>query len=199
MAVLTGKAADVYIATGSGTSFTAEATSLVSGTTYQISNTSKRRWDPTATFTVYDGGVAIDPGGYYLIHATGKVQLVAAPSGAVTVTGKYLSASQLGQATDWTLDAGYNLQPSAVFGATWEAYTPTQGKGTATVKRFTNQDGYFTTYGGQLFLLELHLVSTAQKLVCYGHANASVDAAAGALVTESISFTTWGAVDYVSS
>lgn len=199
MAVLAGKGGDVYIATDAGTSFTAEATTLVSGTTYQINNTSKRRLDPTATYTVYDGGVAVDPGGYYLIHATGKVVFVTSPGGAVTVTGKYLTASAFSQATEWSINYGFSTQPSAVFGATWEAHTSTTGKGSCSIKRFANQDGYFRTKAGQIFLLELHLVATAQKVVCYGYADASISANNTALVEESVSLTISGAVDYVSS
>lgn len=199
MAVLAGSGGDIYIATGSGSTFTTEATTLVSGTTYQINDTSKRRWDPTATFIVYDGGSPVDAGLYYLIHATGKVQFISAPGGAVTVSGKYLTVSQFAQATEWSVTAGFSLQPSAVFGATWEANTATQGKGTAMVKRFTNQDGYFTTYGGQLFLLELHMVAGAQKMVCFGYADHAIDVSNTGLTTESPSFTLSGAVDYVSS
>lgn len=199
MAVLTGKGGDVYIATGAGTTFTTEACSVVSGTTYQINNTAKRRWDPTAAVTVYDGGTPVDSSAYYLIHATGKIVFDSAPGGAVTVSGKYLTASQYGQAFDWSANIGYNLAPAAVFGDSWESHKATLGKGTATIKRFTNQDGYFVTNGGSLFLLELHMVSGTQKLVCYGYADNSVDQSLGNLTTENASFTLSGAADYVSS
>lgn len=198
MAVLAGSGGDIYIATDAGTAFTAEACSVVSGTTYQINNTSKRQWDPTATFIVYDGGVAISSADYSLIWATGKIVLDAAPGGAVTVTGAYLATSQYAQATEWTLNMGYSLQPSAVFGATWEANTPTLGKGTATIKRFMNADGYFHANIGQVFLLELRVTSTA-KYFCYGFADHSPDVPLSGLAAESTSFTLHGAVDFVSS
>jgi len=199
MAVLAGSGGDIYIATGAGSTFTTEATTLVSGTTYQINDTSKRRWDPTATFIVYDGGSPVDAGLYYLIHATGKVKFISAPGGAVTVSGKYLTVSAFAQAMEWTLNAGFSLQPSAVFGATWEANTATMGKGTATVKRFANQDGYFHTNVGNLFCLELHIVSGAQKYACYGYADDSLDLSNTGLAQENVSFTLSGAVDYISS
>lgn len=199
MAVLAGSGGDIYIATGAGSTFTTEATTLVSGTTYQINDTSKRRWDPTATFVVYDGGSPVDAGLYYLIHATGKIQFVSAPGGAVTVSGKYLTVSAFAQATEWNIDAGFTLQSSTVFGSSWETFVATQGSGSATIKRFNNQDGYFRTNIGQLYLLELHLVSGAQKIVCFGHAKDSINAEVSALVAESPSFTLSGAVDYVAS
>jgi len=87
MAVMLGRSADIYMAVGAGTAMTAEACTLVSGTTYQINNTAKRFWDATATWIVYDGGVPVAAGRYELVYGTGEIVLQVAPGGALTVAG----------------------------------------------------------------------------------------------------------------
>ena len=75
---------------GAATAFTGEAFTNVSGNIYQITATTKRRWDGDTTPTVYDGGVPIAASGYTIEYLTGTVTLTAPPGGAVTADGEDL-------------------------------------------------------------------------------------------------------------
>jgi len=200
MAVMVGRAADIHMAVGSGTGMTAEACSLVSGTTYQINNTAKRFWDPTATWIVYDGGVPVAASGYELVYGTGKIVLKTAPGGAVTVTGAYLSPSQVAQAFKWTLTFGPNLIDSHTFGDTWEEKTAALKKGTCSFERFYN-DNYFHTNASSIFLLVLYMDQAAgPRYVAVGYLDAaSIEAEEQGLIKESPSFQISGWVDYAAT
>lgn len=73
---------------GTSTAFTGGATTLVSGTTYQLNTAAQRVLDPAVAVTVKDGGtpVAVTSVDYLF----GKVTLASAPAGAVTVDANYL-------------------------------------------------------------------------------------------------------------
>lgn len=75
---------------GTSTSMTTEATTLVSGTTYQVTDSTKRALDPATAVTVYDNGTPVAAGSVTVDFLFGKVTLTAPPSGAVTVSGNYL-------------------------------------------------------------------------------------------------------------
>ena len=97
-----------YVATfnksGTSTSMTGEAMSLVSGTTYKIAAATKNVWDHTTTFTIYDGVTDITSTNVTSIdHLFGRVTLTAPPSGAVTVTGYYLPMTSVGTAREFSL------------------------------------------------------------------------------------------------
>ena len=201
MSVMVGKNADIYAASGSGTSFTAEACSLVSGTTYQIDATSKRYWDPTATFTVYDGATPLAASAYQLVYGTGKIILAAAPAGAVTVTGKYLSITQVAQGTEWTLNLGTDLAASETFGDSWKEHTATVKRGSVTFKRLYNADGVFFAGTTTTFLLALYPdFSTSARYVAIGKLGSQqITVPENGLIEESVSFDTSGVVDYAAS
>ena len=195
MSVIAGRKADIYIATGSGTAFTGKSCSVVSGTTYQIDDTAKRFWDPTATFVVYDGGVAIAAGGYELIYGTGKIVLKTAPGGAVTVDGKYLSVSQLGQSDGYIIDFGPDLAETQTFGATWKTRTALLRSGTITVKRFY-ADSYFLTNISGPFLLVLYPDSGGTATFrAIGFAKDQIQVDENSLIRENVSFETSGWID----
>lgn len=77
---------------GTSTTFTGEATTLVSGKTFAIDDSTKDAWDPAATFVVYDGGVDHTADVLNIDFLFGRVTFKAAytVTGAVTVDGKYL-------------------------------------------------------------------------------------------------------------
>ena len=70
------------------TAFAAAASTLVSGTTYQINAAAKRIIDPATALTVLDAAVADAASGADFLF--GKATLSEAPGGAVTMTGSYL-------------------------------------------------------------------------------------------------------------
>ncbi len=79
---------------GTPTAFTDEAvTVLTTNKKYQISNTAKRVWSPTAMITVKAAGVAVDPVAdpYVINRLTGVVTFTnVSARGTVTVSGTYL-------------------------------------------------------------------------------------------------------------
>jgi hypothetical protein len=89
------------LVSGAGLALTDEATSLITGTTYQVTNATKRLLDPDAAITVKDGGVTIDPDDYTLDRLFGRVVLAGAPGGAVTVSGTYLPVAAVATATSF--------------------------------------------------------------------------------------------------
>lgn len=196
--LLSGNVASVYLCSGAGTVFTAEACGLVSGTTYQITDTTKRIWDRNTAIVVKDGATTLDRGAYDLIYGTGKIVLNAAPAGAVTVSGAYLTASQLAQCKKWTLSAGPNLQDAAVFGDAWESKACVQRKASITVGRFY-APAFFAQLGNPMVLV-LYEASGGAHYVAVCHMDTDgLEVAEGALVAESLSFTATGAIDYVTS
>lgn len=92
-----GNSAKLY-RSGTSTSMTAEATTLVTGKTYRITNAAKRMLDPSVAVTVDDGGVPIASANIESIdYLHGIIVLDSAytPSGAVTVDANYLPLSQI--------------------------------------------------------------------------------------------------------
>ena len=83
---------------GTSTSMTAEATTLVTGKTYRITNAAKRMLDPGSAVTVDDGGVPIASVNIESIdYLHGIIVLDAGytPGGAITVDANYLPLSQI--------------------------------------------------------------------------------------------------------
>lgn len=87
---------------GSGLAFTGEAvTVLTTNKKYQITDTTKRVWDQTATITVLAAGVDVDPVAdpYVINRLTGTITFTATTArGTVTVTGTYLPMSTVAKA-----------------------------------------------------------------------------------------------------
>ena len=85
MAVLAGRNADIYIATGSGTSMTGQATTSLGGGVYQITLSARRYINPNASLTVLDGVTAVNPANYQVAYGTGKIILAGyTPAGAIS-------------------------------------------------------------------------------------------------------------------
>jgi gamma-glutamyltranspeptidase len=100
MAVLAGNAADIYIATGSGTAMTGEAVTSLGGGVYQITDTAKRAINPNAAVTVLDGVSTVPKANYQIGWASGKITLTNGytAGGTITITAEYLTLAQAAQA-----------------------------------------------------------------------------------------------------
>jgi hypothetical protein len=90
---------------GTSTAMAAEAMTLVSGKTYQITNAAKRIIDRSILPTVFDGGVDHTADVLSIDYLFGKVTFKAAyaPAGAITITGNYLPTQNLGKSMSHTL------------------------------------------------------------------------------------------------
>ena len=98
MTASAGYAAKLY-RSGTSTSMTAEATTLVTGKTYRITNAAKRMLDPAVAVVVDDGGSPVSASDILSIdylHGLVTFDPSYTVSGAVTLDANYLPLSQIG-------------------------------------------------------------------------------------------------------
>ena len=103
---------------GTPTAFTDEATTAtVANKVYQITNTAKRIWSPTATITVKDGGVAVDPVAdpYVINRLTGKVTFTATTARVITISGTYLPMTTIAKSKSVTYEKGNEVLDDTTF------------------------------------------------------------------------------------
>lgn len=103
---------------GSSTTFTTEAFTLVSGKTYKITDASKNVWDRTGTFNVFDNAVAVSAANIQSIdYLYGRVTFVSGytPTGPITVTGKYFPMTQIAKGRSYNLTQTTNSVDNSVF------------------------------------------------------------------------------------
>jgi hypothetical protein len=94
------------LASGTPVALTAEAMALVSGKTYQVTNTAKRTFNPLTTVSFFDNGVAIAVANILNVdYVFGRVTFVPGYTvvGAITVTGQYLPLTAIARANGFTL------------------------------------------------------------------------------------------------
>lgn len=120
---------------GTSTAMTAEACSLVAGTTYQITSATKRIIDHNQAVTVKDGGVAIAAGDITSIdYLQGKVTLDSAPSGAVTIDGNYIPTAAVAGAKSYSLALNQTVQDDTDFATAASGETRSRRATTRTVE-----------------------------------------------------------------
>lgn len=90
---------------GTPTTFTTEATSLVTGKTYKITNATKNVWDRLTAVTVFDNAVDHTADVISIDYLFGQVTFASGYSvtGPVTITGKYLPMAELAKYQKFTL------------------------------------------------------------------------------------------------
>ncbi len=90
---------------GTSTLMTAEAMSLVSGKTYQITAATKRLFDRTASLIVYDNAVDHTADVESIDYLFGRVTFASAytPTGPITITANYLPLAVVGCINEFTL------------------------------------------------------------------------------------------------
>ena len=96
---------------------TGEATTLVSGKTYRITDRAKRLIDPAQSLTVLDDGVGVSASDIETIDLLhGKVTFASAYTinGAITITGNYLPLSEITDCRSWSVSASMDLPDATV-------------------------------------------------------------------------------------
>lgn len=198
MAVLAGRNADIYIATGSGTSMTGQATTSLGGGVYQITLSARRYINPNASLTVLDGVTTVNPANYQVAYGTGKIILAGyTPAGAITVTGQFLTLSKIAQATDWTLDIQPELEEVQVFGDVWKSRVCVQKDATVTFNRFYD-DQFFLTNSASYYVIDCYALQSSGVRWSFGASQASMGISTNEneTIKENVSFSVLGAVDY---
>ena len=111
-----------YVATikkaGTPTAMTAEAMSLVSGKTFQVTSASKRTLDRNAAITILDNAVAVNASNIESIdHLFGRVTFISSytPTTPITVTANYLPLATLGKGNSFTLGMTSNAIDNTTF------------------------------------------------------------------------------------
>lgn len=202
MAVMVGRQADIYIASGTGTAMTGEATTSLGSGVYRITNSARRAINPNASLTVLDGVTTVNPALYRVSFGAGLIIFTGGytPAGSVTVTGQFLALSQAAQGTQWSLDVQNTLEDAHVFGDAWKAVQPVQREASVTFERFYN-DEYFHTQGSNYYVLALYLnTSSGARYVMAGQLSSvgrTVDN--NALIRENVQFSSHGQVDFLAS
>lgn len=98
---------------GTSTAFTTEACTLVSGKTYQITDTAKRIWDPNTDIRVFDNSVEVTDDAniesYDMLF--GKVTFASGytPTTPITITGAYMPMHAVSQPKEFSLNISHNL------------------------------------------------------------------------------------------
>lgn len=118
MAAIAGRLGELWAQSGTASAFTGEACTLVSGTTYKITDAAKRQFDPATTFIVYDGGSPIAATGYTIQYPLGRIVLGSAPAGAVTVTGASFATTEVAFVRGWSLSIKPLIFETTALGAT---------------------------------------------------------------------------------
>lgn len=91
---------------GASTAMTAEATTLVTGKTYQITNALHRIMNRNVTTTVLDNAIAVSAANILNIdYLFGRVTFVGSytPTGPITITGAWFATTVVGCANSFTL------------------------------------------------------------------------------------------------
>jgi hypothetical protein len=92
-------------ATGTATAFTGEAMTNTTGRFYQITDATKRVWDPSASFVIYDNAVPVSAANLKFNYLFGTVEILVghgAISGPVTSDGDYLPILEIATANKFT-------------------------------------------------------------------------------------------------
>jgi len=172
---------------------------LVSGSTYRITDASRRVISPNATLTVLDAAAAVPAGKYTVYFGSGKIEFTNGYTvvGAITVTGSFLTLSQLPQSFGWTLDMEINTEETQTFGDAWKERTLTTRSATATIERFYHDDFFPATNLGSYVILALYIdVAGADRFVFAAHVTSiSETAEENSLLKENVGFTAHGGVD----
>ena len=200
MAVLAGNAADIYIATGSGTAMTGEAVTSLGGGVYQITDTAKRAINPNATVTVLDGVATVPKANYQIGWASGKITITNGYTvgGTITITAEYLTLAQAAQAFEWSYDSEVLTEESQTFGDTWKERTLVIKSGTISFQRFYNDAYFANTNLGSYYVLYLYTnLAGNDRFMAAGHMSSTGSTSGeNELIKENVSFALHGEVDF---
>jgi len=200
MAVLAGNAADIYIATGSGTAMTGEAVTSLGGGVYQITDTAKRAINPNAAVTVLDGVSTVPKANYQIGWASGKITLTNGytAGGTITITAEYLTLAQAAQAYEWSYDSEVITEESQTFGDTWKERTLVMKSGTISFQRFYNNAYFANTNLGSYYVLYLYTnLAGNDRFMAAGHMSSTgIASGENELIKEDVSFALHGEVDF---
>jgi len=124
--------------TGASVSMTAEAMSGSGAGPYQVT-AAKRVFNPAASFTFYDNGVAISSGDIASVdYLLGKVTFTGSKTGPITVTGAYLPRLTFAEARSLDLTFAADELDTTIFGSTgWRTSVQGLKQASGTIESLT--------------------------------------------------------------
>lgn len=206
---LSGKSGNIYLSSGEGTPFVAEATTANSDrTVYQITDVTKRYLDPRASVTVYVDGDPVAPIQYTLAYAGGKIFFndPQDEGAVVTVSGSSISCSEFLGCHAWNLDVSTDMIETPRFQALWKEYIEGQTGATGNFSKWfaTEVGAWFLTRLSQktpvlllLYEYDTDLFRVGYETMAYLSKDGIQLMIEGA-VDEAVDFTTIGALNYIN-
>lgn len=202
MTALAGNMANVLVASGAGVTFTNEATTDIGdGVTFQIDDTDRRYWDPTAAVVVErdtgSGWGVVAASEYEVQHVGGRVIFDSDQTGNdVRVDGKYLVFAQAAHGKEWSADTERDIMEANEFQSEWKVKVPGLLNGSAEVSAWYPDGGsefMALIAAGALTVLVLYPEYTdgVADVRFEGFANLSQDSVSAAIdsvVEEALSF-----------
>jgi len=152
---------------GAANAVTDEAMSSLGGGRYQVTSTSRRRWDPTAAITIEDGGTPVSATLYTFDYCFGIVTFSGyTPSGAVTVTGSYFTMLALPEARAYSIKVSAALADKTTFDSSgWRQFGQLLLQGEGDFEILANPlDDLDTGTGGTQSLVSYLTGATAKML-----------------------------------
>lgn len=181
--------------------FTDEATTGDAGhTRYQIDNVAKRYWDKSETVTVKKNNV-IQADGFTIEHLSGFVVFDVAlqPTDVVTVSGKYLTVSQVGGMFNWSLDLEADEEEVTTFASGgWKEFLVSNLGFSGSAEQYWGDDEFFQALGTEVILV-LYTDAGAGKIRYEGYAVISgdgIEAPQDGIVQETVNFRGTGPLFY---
>lgn len=197
---IAGKVGAVYMqTTDSAIAFNAEPmTNSGDNTRYYITDRDKAYWYKNATTTVYVDGV--EETAVTIEYAGGYIEFDSALTGTetVTVTGGYLTVSQVAGFFSWSADVNSDMQESTTFGDSWKEFMPTLKDFTASAEKYWITNNISDRLGEEVVLV-LYVDSGTNKNRYEGFAlisSDSIEDSVDALINESIEFQGTGNLYY---
>lgn len=209
-----GRKAQILIASGSGVTFTNEAFSTSDLTTYTISNSAKRYWDDTASFTVQTSPDGVTwttvTVGFSLQYVGGKVIFGSAQASGtqVRVSGKYKVYVAVINATAWGYDVEREEKESTVMTTTttpalWKTWQMGLLGGTFKMSDWLADNTYQSLLSQDISMIASMIFDASTgipRLECKGYLNKdSMTAALNDLEKEELQFRISGPVYIVTS
>lgn len=197
-----GKLGAIYKDTGAAAiSMTDEATTAdATFTRYTITNDVKRYWDKSQALTVEVDASPVTSG-FTLEYPGGVVVFDSSQEGStVTVSGYYLTVSEVGGFYNWAIDEAMNVSDSTTFGDSYKEFTATQLEFTGSAEAFWADDTYYSELGTEVILV--FYVDEANDIRYEGYGTVttdSVEVPADELVVESLELQGSGVLYYRES
>lgn len=177
-------------ATSSPITFTDEETITTDNLSYQITDTSKRLWDIQTDVVVKDGGIETTED-YSINYLTGTVTFETATTRTITVSGAFVTASDVASGKSFSFNGVNDVQDSTVFQLQDRTFESGLISATGEIERFFITDSFFIDqlFDGDIKLIEFYPDSDGQPISFYALVSSDeIDVTVGELIMESISF-----------